>query len=382
MGNLRARHWLAGITALAVLGVGWGLTSSGGDDDAVATEIERDTLGSVPSDDTTVAGVEAEADPEPDRLALDEELADDAVDEVEPSGPVAPFTGLPADAETLARSALVVKVDNHPRARPQTGLDQADIVFDLRAEGVTRFAAVFHSQVPDPVGPVRSSRTSDFDLLRGLDNPLYASSGANDYVASGLRSLPIVELTNRTRGEYFPGLRSTGAPQPIRQRHRPLCPGPRRPARAPTLVPVSGRRGGAAHNRNPGRRSGVGHLHRQPSGHPHLGRDRRRLAAHPGWRPPSDRGWRSAGSGERRDLRDRLRHQPGRPDLARGPLHRRWSAGGADRWAGDRRDLVPADGGGQARPARRGGLRDRLDPWPDLGCCCPKPGRSVSLPIR
>jgi hypothetical protein len=97
----------------------------------------------------------------------------------------------------------MVKVDNHPRARPQTGLDQADIVFDLRAEGITRFAAVFQSRVPDPVGPVRSSRTSDFDLARGFDNPLYASSGGNHYVVGGLRSLPIVELTNRTRNEYF-----------------------------------------------------------------------------------------------------------------------------------------------------------------------------------
>ncbi|MEL6984491.1 MAG: DUF3048 domain-containing protein, partial [Actinomycetota bacterium] len=172
------------------------------------TAVDVGVIGSVPSDEPAVTATEAE----PDRLALDEEQAADDVDAApEPSGPIAPYTGLPTDPEVLDRSALVVKVDNHPRARPQTGLDQADIVFDLRAEGVTRFAAVFHSQIPDPVGPVRSSRTSDFDLLRGLDNPLYASSGANDYVASGLRSLPIVELTNRTRGEYF---RDFGRPAP------------------------------------------------------------------------------------------------------------------------------------------------------------------------
>ena len=118
-------------------------------------------------------------------------------------GPVAPLTGLPALAADVARSAMVIKVDNHPRARPQTGLDQADIVFDLRAEGITRFAAVFQSNIPEPVGPVRSSRTSDFDLLRGFDTPIYGSSGGNDHVTNGLRGLPIVELTNRTRNEYF-----------------------------------------------------------------------------------------------------------------------------------------------------------------------------------
>ncbi|MDH3295775.1 MAG: DUF3048 domain-containing protein [Acidimicrobiia bacterium] len=121
-------------------------------------------------------------------------------------GPVYPLTGRPLSADDTAweaRPALVVKIDNHPRARPQTGLEMADIVFDVRAEGVTRFAAVYHSTVPDPVGPVRSSRTSDFDILRGFERPLYASSGGNDYVARKLRTLPIVELTNLTRTEYF-----------------------------------------------------------------------------------------------------------------------------------------------------------------------------------
>lgn len=120
------------------------------------------------------------------------------------AGNVHPLTGRPAaNADAAARPVLMMKVDNHPRARPQVGLDLADMVFDLRAEGVTRFAAVFQSKVPDPVGPVRSSRTSDFDLLRGFDQPLYGSSGGNANVAQGLRSLPIVELTNLTRREYF-----------------------------------------------------------------------------------------------------------------------------------------------------------------------------------
>lgn len=117
---------------------------------------------------------------------------------------VAPLTGATVeDGVELDRPALVLKIDNHPNARPQTGLDQADIVFDLRAEGVTRFTAVFHSRIPDLVGPVRSSRTSDFDLLTGLDNPLYGSSGGNQYVMSALRSIEAIPVTNQTRREYF-----------------------------------------------------------------------------------------------------------------------------------------------------------------------------------
>ncbi len=129
-----------------------------------------------------------------------------------PDGPVAPLTGLNVASDVdLERPALVVKIDNHPNARPQTGLDQADIVFEMRAEGVTRFAAAFHSRTPAPVGPVRSSRTSDFDILRGMDNPLYASSGGNDYVANGLRSLPIQAVTALSRTEYF---RDSSRPAP------------------------------------------------------------------------------------------------------------------------------------------------------------------------
>ena len=107
--------------------------------------------------------------------------------------PIAPYTGLPfaGDEAVLARPAIVVKVDNHPRARPQTGLDLADMVIELRAEGVTRFMAVYHSILPEPVGPVRSARTSDFDILTALNSPAFAYSGANAIVDRGLGGLPI-----------------------------------------------------------------------------------------------------------------------------------------------------------------------------------------------
>ncbi|MFV0259009.1 MAG: DUF3048 domain-containing protein [Acidimicrobiales bacterium] len=121
-----------------------------------------------------------------------------------PDGTVpAPFTGLPLESALTARRAVIVKVDNHRDARPQTGLDRADIVFDYRAEGVTRFAAVFHSDLPDAVGPVRSSRTGDFDILSGFDHPVYGSSGGNDGVIHGLRRLPIFAMTNWDRTEYY-----------------------------------------------------------------------------------------------------------------------------------------------------------------------------------
>ncbi len=67
---------------------------------------------------------------------------------------VAPLTGLPGDPARLKRPALVVKIDNAPKARPQAGINHADIVVEEGVEGgITRFAAIFHSGDSDPVGP-------------------------------------------------------------------------------------------------------------------------------------------------------------------------------------------------------------------------------------
>ena len=55
--------------------------------------------------------------------------------------------------------AVAVMINNHPAARPQSGLNKADIVYEVLAEGdVTRFLAIFQSEQPDNVGPVRSAR--------------------------------------------------------------------------------------------------------------------------------------------------------------------------------------------------------------------------------
>ncbi|MEP7046469.1 MAG: DUF3048 domain-containing protein, partial [Ilumatobacteraceae bacterium] len=97
-----------------------------------------------------------------------------------PAEPVMPLTGLPiTDPSAAGRTALVVKIDNHPDARPQSGLNQADIVFEENVEQLTRFAAVFQTTAPDPVGPIRSGRTQDVELLGSLNKPIFAWSGGN-----------------------------------------------------------------------------------------------------------------------------------------------------------------------------------------------------------
>ena len=105
------------------------------------------------------------------------------------------LTGLPAsDPLHVLRRALVVKIDNHPEARPQFGLNAADIVFEENVEGLTRFAAVFHSTDADQVGPIRSGRTQDVDLLGGLNRPLFAWSGGNEGTKAALRASDLIDV--------------------------------------------------------------------------------------------------------------------------------------------------------------------------------------------
>ncbi len=73
----------------------------------------------------------------------------------------------------------VVKIDNVRSARPQTGLDIADVVYVEPVEGgYTRLAVVYSSELPDVAGPVRSARETDVELLAQYGNPSLVFSGA------------------------------------------------------------------------------------------------------------------------------------------------------------------------------------------------------------
>jgi len=106
-----------------------------------------------------------------------------------------PLTGLPApDGAPLDRPAIAVKVSNSSDARPQVGLDVADIVIEERVEGITRLIAVFHSTPSAPVGPIRSARDSDIDLLAALGRPVFVWGGANEGVAARVAGANLVSF--------------------------------------------------------------------------------------------------------------------------------------------------------------------------------------------
>jgi len=103
-----------------------------------------------------------------------------------------PFTG---ERVRALEPVLAVKIDNIVDARPQTGLRSADIIYVIPVEGgLTRFMAVFSSHIPPVVGPVRSARESDLDLLAQFGRPAFAWSGATPHLVPFIERASIVDL--------------------------------------------------------------------------------------------------------------------------------------------------------------------------------------------
>ena len=101
-----------------------------------------------------------------------------------PPPPTYPLTGRPAtDTGIAGRAAVAVKIDNIIDARPQAGINAADIVYEEFTEGVTRFIVVYHSTDAEVVGPVRSVRPADPVIVTPLGGVLGFSGGSPGAVA-------------------------------------------------------------------------------------------------------------------------------------------------------------------------------------------------------
>jgi hypothetical protein len=114
-----------------------------------------------------------------------------------------PLTGVPTRPGTLARPVLTVKIENSVDARPQAGLEAADLVVEELVEGgITRFAAMFQSRLPDHVGPVRSVRNVDASLA-GPTHGLFAYSGGAGHVLGIVGRAPVQQLAPGQAGKAY-----------------------------------------------------------------------------------------------------------------------------------------------------------------------------------
>ena len=137
-------------------------------------------------------------------------------DPPEPPPPViCPLTGEIVDDDfDVEQPVVALKVDNIRTARPHAGLESADIVYEEIVEGgITRFMAVYHCREADEVGPIRSARAVDADILREYVPVLFGYSGGNPGVRAKVGSTEgVVDLAERSNGSLYRKMSGRSAP--------------------------------------------------------------------------------------------------------------------------------------------------------------------------
>ena len=128
---------------------------------------------------------------------------------------LSPLTGLEIIPTARARRVVAVKIDNSIEARPQSGLGTAAIVYEHVTEGsVTRYTAFFLDSDLERVGPIRSSRFVDRDLVQQFD-ALFAHVGASPPVMRDLRNSAAADLDQFFYDETTPYYRVSTRPAPF-----------------------------------------------------------------------------------------------------------------------------------------------------------------------
>ncbi len=163
--------------------------------------------------------------------------AGQAAERAAPRGAGAPPGGGTRLEEPLP-GALAVVLDNHPAARPQAGLERADLVYELPAEGgLTRYLALFASRPVPRVGPVRSARPYLVELASSHGTPLVHAGGSEDaYRLLARLDLPHLDEIRNAR-ELFARDRSRRPPHNLYTSSDRLLAGMSRRGWAPAPLP-------------------------------------------------------------------------------------------------------------------------------------------------
>ncbi len=177
---------VAAIVAIALLAGG------GGDGDPVSDDVTAtptSTTGDVPAVTAPTGGATAQ-DPAP---------GDDSTPQVQIDRN--PLTGAPLDSVSSDR-VVAVKVDNAPEAGPPIGIQEAELVIEVPVEGgVTRLTAMFFENEPTVIGPIRSVRPVDADLLSPW-RPLLVTTGGQSFVYREILAAGVEILDEGTDGLF------------------------------------------------------------------------------------------------------------------------------------------------------------------------------------
>jgi hypothetical protein len=194
LGALSKRQWgvVGAVAVVAVGGIVAGLLATGGSSPQALAPSSTTTTTTVPVPTTTTTP----------GLTV-------------PAGNC-PLTDVKAPGGVPHRPALAVKVGNEPGgARPQSGLDEADLVFDTPAEGfIMRYIMVFQCQNASQIGPDRSVRWVDWHVLRQLHNPILAYAGGIGVNLNIVAGLKWAQADNLLGNAGAAGIRTTNRVPP------------------------------------------------------------------------------------------------------------------------------------------------------------------------
>jgi len=136
----------------------------------------------------------------------------------EPPKPVteaSKLSGLQVDPSVNARTVTGVMIENSQDARPQSGLEQASVVFEAIAEGgITRFLALYQDNVPAYLGPIRSVRPYYLQWLQGFDAPV-AHVGGSPEALQDIKTWGVKDLDQFFNGTYYHRITSRVAPHNV-----------------------------------------------------------------------------------------------------------------------------------------------------------------------
>jgi hypothetical protein len=133
-----------------------------------------------------------------------------------PPAPTSPLTGRVVESAAIAaRPVTGIMIENSPESRPQSGLYQADMVYEAIAEGgVTRFLSVYQESQPDRVGPVRSARPYYVDYIAGLDGS-FGHVGGSPEALQDIKSLGVKDLDQFYNGSSYTRISGRYAPHNV-----------------------------------------------------------------------------------------------------------------------------------------------------------------------
>lgn len=138
-----------------------------------------------------------------------------SIPEPEPPAPTtvaSRLTGVQIEPALNELPSTGVMIENSPDARPQSGLNEAGVIFEAIAEGgITRFLALYQESKPANIGPVRSVRPYYLDFLMPFDAPIAHAGGSAEGLAQ-IRSQGIRDLDHGANGSTYSRVSSRYAP--------------------------------------------------------------------------------------------------------------------------------------------------------------------------